>query len=243
MPVAASTVSARVAQNASSNPPAAPSMLSAALSVSIWRTSRPRSAPIAARKRELAQPAGAARQQQVRDVRARHQQHDDHGGRRAAAAPAAIRRPSSRAAESTHHALIGVVGRILLLEPGGDRLELGARLLDRDAVLQPRDAADEVAAAIGLRGIEPERREHVGGALGIDLEMAEVAGSTPITVAGTRVQRDRLADDRRDRRRSGGARIRRSARPRARAPGRSSSAVNHAAERRLHAAASGRIPR
>ena len=76
------------------------------------------------------------------------------------------------------------------------RLHLGARLLDRHAVLQPRDAANEVTAAIGLRRIEPKRREHIGRPLGIDLEMAERRRQHADHRGRHRVDRDRLTDDR-----------------------------------------------
>ena len=132
---------------------------------------------------ELTQPAGAVRQQEVRDVRARDEQDDDD--RRAEQKDDRPRFADHRFEERIHlHALIGVARRELLLEARGNGFDLGARLLHRHAVLQTRDGADEVAAAIRLRGIETKRREDVGGPFGIDLEMTEIAGRMPITVAG-----------------------------------------------------------
>ena len=61
-----------------SKPPAAPASASTRLSVSSWRTMRPRPPPSATR---IATPPArrAARQQHVRDVQARDEEHRDSG--------------------------------------------------------------------------------------------------------------------------------------------------------------------
>ena len=81
-------------RRASSRPRRAAGGARMTLSVSSWRTSRPRPAPSAAADRHLALARRGARQQQVRHVRAGDQQHEARPRRAARAPPCGCRRPS-----------------------------------------------------------------------------------------------------------------------------------------------------
>ncbi len=147
-------------------------------------------------QRQLAQASSASREQQVGHVGACHEQHQsDRSGQQRKHRPCLTdHRVEQRCDED---ALIGIADREVALEASGDGVEFGARLLDRHAVLQPGDAANKMAAAIGLRGTEAVGREDVGAALGIDLDVTIARRQHADDSCGPRVQRDRSADDRR----------------------------------------------
>ena len=132
-------------------PPVPASSASTTLSVSICRIRRRRPAPTAARTTSSRPRAGGARQQQVRDVRARDQQHERHRGEQHE------QRLSRVADDDLLHrhdgdALVAVAERILLPEPRGDARHLRLRLRDRHAGRQAGRRRDSCArCATGFR--------------------------------------------------------------------------------------------
>ena len=81
----------RPPQPVSEHPPECPALLeSRMLSVSSWRMSRPRVAPIDRRTDSSRIARGRARQQEARDVGADDQQHDDHDDGQKAGRPARL---------------------------------------------------------------------------------------------------------------------------------------------------------
>ena len=113
-------------------------------------------------QRHLALTRGAARQQQIRDVRARNQQHagdDRHQHPQRPPQLSAHRRIPSRRGHDVDLVLVQVaplrrrggaaearVGQILLAQRAIERREARFRLFRRDAGLQPRDTPSASAA-------------------------------------------------------------------------------------------------
>ena len=174
----------RPATSSARSPPSAPPRLeSRMLSVSSWRISRPRVAPIERRTADLAGPRGRARQQEVRDVGADDQQHDDHDDAEEAGRPLRLGNDvvvavGGRLDQQLRHrrAALPVGGQGLLVRRQRrlvlghardrraleDRREVRARLLDRHTRLQ---AAHELQPPVGrllhARDLDPDwRREH-----------------------------------------------------------------------------------
>ena len=110
---------------------------------------------------ELAPAVGRAREQHVRDVGARDEEHERHRGPQHE-----HRRP--RVAEEAFELGLDVGGgkvlvrvRILRRQPGGDGVELRVRLLERHARWQAGDRVQQSRPALlgdGLRGSPTKRR-------------------------------------------------------------------------------------
>ena len=100
-------------------PPVPASSASTTLSVSICRTRRRRPAPTAARTTSSRPRADGAREQQVRDVRARDQQHEGHRGQQH---EQRLPRVADDDLLKRHDrdALVAVAERILLRQPRGN---------------------------------------------------------------------------------------------------------------------------
>jgi hypothetical protein len=115
---------------------------------------------------DLALPVGGAREQQVRDVRARDQQHEGDRAQQQHQRGAHVA-DHGLVQRLDRHALLGVRVRVLLGEPRGDRLDVGARLLHVDAGLQAAHHVDAgVVAAVVLAADlvlqSQQRREDLG---------------------------------------------------------------------------------
>ena len=179
---------------ARASPATPPSALKTRLSARSWPISR---SPAGSERRphgELALPRGAGGQQQVGQVGAGDEQHDADG--RSEHQQAAPRASHHRLEQRRHpHRLAVVAGRELLLQPGGDGGEVGARLVERRRRRQPAHAADEVPAAIGGGRVEPERQEDVGGAVRVLLDVAIARRQHADHGVGLRVHPHRPADD------------------------------------------------
>ena len=128
------------------------------LSVSSCRTSRCRLAPSAVRIATSFSLPADARQQQVRHVGARNQQHQRH-------------RPEQhqqRPAHVSHHLLLqphhvhaeGAVALVLLADPAGDHVDIRLRLLNRNSALQPHHDVIVLVPA-PLHGIRPQRQRQI----------------------------------------------------------------------------------
>ena len=178
MPVAASTVSARVAPDRDSDAAGgAEDARAPTLSVSICRTSRSRSAPMAAR-------SASSRRRPVPRASRRFATFAHATSSTTITAPASrstTGRDSPTIASSSGvdlNALIGVVSRDIAVRGAPRCASSSARACSNVAPSFSRaDTANEVTAAIWLGRVRTKRREDVGGALGIDLEMTEVAAA------------------------------------------------------------------
>ena len=105
-------------------------------------------------QRELALAAGDAREQQVRDVDARHEQHQAHRAEQHEQGPARV--ADRRLVQRAHHAADALVGvGVGLLEPARDRRAPPARALATDAPgAEPRhDGEVPGAAAVGAEAL------------------------------------------------------------------------------------------
>ena len=119
---------------------------------------------------ELPLARGTGGEQQIRQVGARNQQHETDRRRQQHQALPGVA-DGGFVQRQQPHTLAVVAVRELLLEPGGDGIELGACGGNGRARRQPADAANEVPAAIWRSGIEPVRDEHVRGPIGVDLDV------------------------------------------------------------------------
>ena len=127
-----------------------PAAASTRLSVSIWRTSRAASCAKRRAHAELALARGAPRQQQIRDVDAGDEQHE----RTAPTSANSAGRSSPTICScrwKEHHRPAGIALRLLFLELGEDAPHLAVRLLERNAVAQPRDARTNCRGRVTAR--------------------------------------------------------------------------------------------
>lgn len=129
-----------------SRPSAPPAKASRPLSTISWRTMRARLAPRRRAQREIALAAGDAREQQAGHIGAGDQQNEadcahQHAERGAHAAGQLIGEGKKR------HRPCGVVRRVLAAQLRLDRVDVGARGLQRSLGLQPAEGLQVLAVA------------------------------------------------------------------------------------------------
>ena len=175
---------------------------SSSASVTSCRAIRKRDAPSAARTESSRRRGFAARQHQVRDVRARQQQHQHHRPAEHPRAPAGCRRARSRAAAGRRcRSSPGCADRDIAV-PAARRCASisAAAALDRRAGLEPRDAGQVMrrrADCAGRRGRMRSGRMTPAAALATRFTgSTRSGGSTPTTVLRAALDVDGAPDDR-----------------------------------------------
>ena len=174
------------------SPSAPPMSDSTRLSVSSWRTTRPRPAPSADADRQLARAHRGARQQQVGDVGAADEQHeadDAEEQHRRESQIAADERVVQRL-ERDAAARVGL--RELARQPGGDRRQVGSAAArssrPASAARPPRRRTRRARAAAGA-GSDASPRCCCARC------SWKSSGTTPTTRAQLAVEPDLAADD------------------------------------------------
>ena len=143
----------RCKRAATPRPAMPPAVARIRLSVSIWRTKRPRPAPSAVRMPDFACAGGASRQLQIGDIDARDKEHQrDRGHQRQQRRPDLADHLIGEAEQ--HHRASGIAFRLFLLESGVDRAHLSRRILERGAVAQARQRVRPAASARGAELLE-----------------------------------------------------------------------------------------
>ena len=152
------------------------------LSVSIWRSSRPRAGAERRAKAQLALPHRAAREQQVGDIDAGDQQHEQH---RAAEHVQGRANLIDGLLVNRHQRdrPVGVALRHLLFELRHDRAHLAVGLLERHAVAQPRNAVRRAAAREQCAAVRSSSRTESCKRRGRP-SIVKPGGITPMTVRG-----------------------------------------------------------
>ena len=153
-----------------------------------WRTSRPRAAPSALRMASSRSTRRGLRQEQVRHVRARHQEQESDRAQQDQQRRARLAR--ERVLERHDQPILEEIVALLVrffVDPPRDRADVAIRLVDRHAVAQARDRAVVVRRParafavqfgghpeVGLRGETEPGGEHAddGEDRSIDLRCA-----------------------------------------------------------------------
>ena len=125
------------------SPNAAPTSESTRLSISIWAMTRPRPAPSAVLTASSRERDVGAREQQVRDVGAAHQQHEADDAEQEDRGELQVRSHQPVANRLDGEAESRARVRMLSCDARADGLHVGAGGVDRDARLQSADDLEE----------------------------------------------------------------------------------------------------
>jgi hypothetical protein len=167
-------------------------MASTSARATISPSAPPATPSIAASDRELPPMRRAADEEQARDVRARHQQHQDDGPQQH---PEHGGRPAGQLLVQRDDAdrLVSAVGiGMVLAQPPANRRKVVVRLRHRDVRLQPRDHPQESLGPIGSPRIGRRRVRHDD--FGVADERHEIRTQDADDRERLAVQHERLAD-------------------------------------------------